>query len=283
VRDVLPPSTNRINPPDKPHPCTTPQPNPPQVVHSTDPAAIAAAARAPLPPRHRLCGFPDAVAEPASPTAIADATAADVATPGSFHTDESGAAAAAGRDVAACGGLEYDEAGCEVPVAAEGRTAAPADEALAAAAGGGATAAADDTHQQLPRRCGGRLRWLEPGAAALTLRVLLDHSLVEVFTSTGEVLSTRVYRDGGGCTAPVSQQLPQGASTDESSSAAAAKDGGAIELLVFGGGGGGGGGVEDSVAAVRAWEVGTIWVPEEEVERKRGEKLLVQQLPLAAA
>lgn len=50
-----------------------------------------------------------------------------------------------------------------------------------------------------PLRCGGHLRPLQgaSGSSAsdvLSLRVLLDGSCLEVFTSTGEALATRVYR-----------------------------------------------------------------------------------------
>lgn len=50
----------------------------------------------------------------------------------------------------------------------------------------------------VPLRCGGQLRPLQGSASApaavLSLRVLLDGSCLEVFTSTGEALATRVYR-----------------------------------------------------------------------------------------
>jgi hypothetical protein len=46
--------------------------------------------------------------------------------------------------------------------------------------------------QQEPRRVGGPLAMQEDDV--LHLRILIDHSCVEVFTGTGEVLSTRIYR-----------------------------------------------------------------------------------------
>lgn len=36
--------------------------------------------------------------------------------------------------------------------------------------------------------------YLPAGGNALTLRILIDHSLVEVFTEMGQALTTRVYR-----------------------------------------------------------------------------------------
>lgn len=38
--------------------------------------------------------------------------------------------------------------------------------------------------------------FLPPGGDSLTLRILIDHSLVEVFTELGQTLTTRVYRAG---------------------------------------------------------------------------------------
>jgi hypothetical protein len=49
----------------------------------------------------------------------------------------------------------------------------------------------------MPMRCGGALRQQAPEGAAsgvISLRILLDGSCLEVFTSTGEALGTRVYR-----------------------------------------------------------------------------------------
>lgn len=43
------------------------------------------------------------------------------------------------------------------------------------------------------RRVGGPTE-LAPGSDTCHLRVLMDHSCIEVFTGTGEVLSTRIYR-----------------------------------------------------------------------------------------
>lgn len=43
------------------------------------------------------------------------------------------------------------------------------------------------------RRVGGPTE-LAPGNDTCHLRVLMDHSCIEVFTGTGEVLSTRIYR-----------------------------------------------------------------------------------------
>jgi hypothetical protein len=182
-----------------------PVPNPCQIFHSTDPAAIATAAAAPLPPAHRLCGFPD------SPPAAAGAAA-----------DEP-PAAAAGRDVdAADEALGYPPS----PPAACGAGGVPAALGLA-----------------LLKRAGGRLQWLTAGTARLGLRLLLDHSLVEVFTSTGEVLSSRVYRGDTADPAPVAPGT------------AAPACNGAVELLAWGG---------CRPAAAAAYEMNSIWRPEED-------------------
>ena len=76
----------------------------------------------------------------------------------------------------------------------EGMAAAAAAAAAAGAAGNDAAdadAAAAPTGGQ--RRIGGPVD-LGPQGAPVTMRVLLDHSACEVFLSTGEALSTRIYR-----------------------------------------------------------------------------------------
>lgn len=71
------------------------------------------------------------------------------------------------------------------------------------------------------------------------MRVLLDHSCVEVFLSTGEVLSTRIYR--GEPTGPEP----------------------GLELIAFGG--------SARVAQLEAWKVNTIWkqTPESQASMSR--------------
>eukprot|EP00877_Chromochloris_zofingiensis_P013104 jgi/Chrzof1/8047/UNPLg00092.t1 len=79
-----------------------------------------------------------------------------------------------------------------------------ATERDASAAGplaGGATAGV-----LLPHRAGGVLQ-LAPGQTKLTLRVLIDHSCVEVFTCTGQVLGTRVYRGNPSANTPSNLEL----------------------------------------------------------------------------
>jgi hypothetical protein len=78
-----------------------------------------------------------------------------------------------------------------------------------------------------PRRVGGPLR-MHP-SDRLHLRVIVDHSCVEVYTGTGEVLSTRVYRG----------QAPEDA-TDAG-----------IDFVAFGG--------AAIVEEVSAWEMGSAW------------------------
>jgi Glycosyl hydrolases family 32 C terminal len=79
------------------------------------------------------------------------------------------------------------------------------------------------------RRIGGRV---DPaGYDALALRVLLDHSLLEVFTGSGQVITTRVYR--GAPPAP-------------------ARDAG-LDFLSFGG--------AAELVVMNAWEMATIWDP----------------------
>eukprot|EP00775_Hariotina_reticulata_P013159 gene13159-13289_t len=62
-------------------------------------------------------------------------------------------------------------------------------------------AAAQEAADGKPARCGGKLRSIATGSSedgagvgGIKLRVLLDGSCLEVFTSTGEALGTRVYR-----------------------------------------------------------------------------------------
>ena len=68
------------------------------------------------------------------------------------------------------------------------------------------------------------------------MRILLDHSCVEVFLSTGEVLSTRIYRG-------------QPSEPDPS-----------IEFISFGG--------TARIHHVEAWEVSTIWQPQRSMSRR---------------
>lgn len=79
------------------------------------------------------------------------------------------------------------------------------------------------------RRVGGSID-LRPGEP-LELRVLLDHSCVEIFTSTGDVLSTRVYRGSA----------PPGADSG-------------IDFVSFGG--------SATVTRVEAYEMSSIWKSE---------------------
>lgn len=65
----------------------------------------------------------------------------------------------------------------------------------------------------------------------ITLRVFVDHSCVEVYASTGQVLTTRVYRG----------EAPP-------------KAGAGIELVAYGG--------AARVENVTVWEMGSIWKPE---------------------
>lgn len=76
------------------------------------------------------------------------------------------------------------------------------------------------------RRVGGRL---EPrGLDRLALRCILDHSLLEVFCGTGQVITTRVYRGAP----PSPEDL-------------------GIDFLSLGG--------ATEVQQMHAWEVGCIW------------------------
>lgn len=79
------------------------------------------------------------------------------------------------------------------------------------------------------RRVGGTID-LRPGEP-LELRILLDHSCVEIFTSTGDVLSTRVYRGSA----------PPGADSG-------------IDFVSFGG--------SATISRVAAYEMSTIWKAE---------------------
>ena len=73
------------------------------------------------------------------------------------------------------------------------------DEGMAAAAAAAAAANDADAAAAPPPPTGGQRRIggpvdLGPPGTPITMRVLLDHSACEVFLSTGQVLSTRVYR-----------------------------------------------------------------------------------------
>ena len=76
------------------------------------------------------------------------------------------------------------------------------------------------------RRTGGKLE--TRGADALALRIILDHSLLEVFTGSGQVITTRVYRGA--------QPQPSDLGVD---------------FLSFGG--------QAQLASLHAWELDTIW------------------------
>lgn len=86
-----------------------------------------------------------------------------------------------------------------------------------------------------PRRVGGPL--LMRPADKLHLRIFVDHSCVEVFTGTGEVLSTRIYRG----------QQPQSSSFFDGTGQVDA----GIEFLAFGG--------AAVIEKVSAYEVGSAW------------------------
>lgn len=75
------------------------------------------------------------------------------------------------------------------------------------------------------RRVGGRLD--PPNFATIALRIVLDHSLLEIFTGTGQVITTRVYRGE-----------PPGADAG-------------VDFISFGG--------ALEVASLHAWELDTIW------------------------
>ena len=86
-----------------------------------------------------------------------------------------------------------------------------------------------------PRRVGGGLR-MNP-ADKLHLRIIVDHSCVEVFTGTGEVLSTRIYR--GRCP-PYARES-------------------GIDFVAFGG--------AALLKKVQAYEVGSAWTDYEATPR----------------
>eukprot|EP00200_Dunaliella_tertiolecta_P016162 CAMPEP_0202418342 /NCGR_PEP_ID=MMETSP1128-20130828/46022_1 /ASSEMBLY_ACC=CAM_ASM_000463 /TAXON_ID=3047 /ORGANISM="Dunaliella tertiolecta, Strain CCMP1320" /LENGTH=217 /DNA_ID=CAMNT_0049025969 /DNA_START=109 /DNA_END=763 /DNA_ORIENTATION=+ len=103
-----------------------------------------------------------------------------------------------------------------------------------------------------------RIGTLQP----LRLRVFLDFSLVEAFTSTGEVLSARIYREYGPASKP-------GSVTPGSHSSAS------LELASFG--------TAASASDVRVHALGTIWGGAEglaDLEHKLGDAMLLRiQLP----
>ncbi|KAK9821729.1 hypothetical protein WJX81_006531 [Elliptochloris bilobata] len=86
-----------------------------------------------------------------------------------------------------------------------------------------------DPEDENQRRVGGAVAGPRLGES-LTMRVLLDHSCVEVFLGSGEVLATRVYRG----------RPPLGADAG-------------LDLVAYGG--------VARVERIEAWEMGTIWKP----------------------
>lgn len=100
-----------------------------------------------------------------------------------------------------------------------------------------------------PRRVGGPLL-LRP-RDALHLRIIVDHSCVEVYTGTGEVLSTRIYRG----------HAPDGGDAG-------------IDFVAFGG--------EAVLERVTAWEMGSAW-PEVTLETPKAGGVAVGGLGLAEA
>lgn len=122
-------------------------------------------------------------------------------------------------DTAAAADLIAELEGANTPTAAAAAAAAATfDEAAAEP-----TPAPAGPRQ---RRVGGPIN-LKPGQD-ITLRVFVDHSCIEVYASTGEVLSTRVYRG----------QPPRAAEAG-------------IDLVSYGG--------PAAVASIQAWEMSTIW------------------------
>jgi hypothetical protein len=144
----------------------------------------------------------------------------------------------------------------------------------------------------VPLRCGGQLRAAQDAASGVvSLRILLDGSCLEVFTSTGEALTTRVYRgdepsmharathssflqDGAQavlprCSSPADaamasaaaagavgwEQLFRGGSSSNGSSfgvGPAALAGGQLELVSFGPG-------PATLLSGSAWQMTSIW------------------------
>jgi len=88
----------------------------------------------------------------------------------------------------------------------------------------------------------------ERSPSTLHLRILVDHSCIEVYTGSGEVLSTRVYRGigGGGFTG-----------TGNGSNSAGSGDPG-IDFVSFGG--------TAMIHRLSAWEMGSAWNGVEEAE-----------------
>lgn len=80
----------------------------------------------------------------------------------------------------------------------------------------------------------------------LKLRLLLDGSCLELFTSSGEALATRVYR------APPSSSSAQPAAAATGACAAGMLSGGQLELLAFGSG-------TAQLVVGNAWQVASMW------------------------
>jgi hypothetical protein len=121
----------------------------------------------------------------------------------------------------------------------------------------------EDTPER--RRVGGKLINYVPGTA-LTLRVLVDGSVLEVFTSTGETLTTRVYRGHppkclcSTCSSSSSSQDAPGSSQQQqdfadvdptAAEAADADDETGIALFAAN--------AAVRVSKIEVWEMGTCW------------------------
>jgi hypothetical protein len=86
------------------------------------------------------------------------------------------------------------------------------------------------TQQPIAKAVGGVLSAPQASADTLHLRVLLDHSVLEVFTAGGEVLTTRVYRGSP----PPEQQQDAG-----------------IDFVAYGG--------SATITRLEAHEMGSMW------------------------
>jgi hypothetical protein len=168
--------------------------------------------------------------------------------------------------------------------AAEARDAVSANTTSSTSQGPAPASEQQGQQQQLPKRCGGVLRAsgglcpsLPPPQQRLSLRLLLDGSLVEVFTAEGEALASRVYRHAvlpetvPPEAVPQVPAAPQGttptpSTTGSTNSSNNAKVGG-FWVGSFGG--------SAQLAACSMWHMESCW------EEEGGD--LLQQLPVAGS
>lgn len=134
-----------------------------------------------------------------------------------------------------------------------------------------------------PMRCGGKLHSNSGSSGfdetALTLRILIDGSCIEVFTCSGQALGTRVYR---GDEAPLDYKHSAAAAAAAEAvnlSASYSSCKGEIELVSFGPG-------AAELVSASAWQMSSMWIQDAAQQQQAAEALeelaAMQAMPAAA-